>query len=319
MRAVKKSIILLGASGYIGQAFSRELEKRALPFIPVSRKNIDYTILSTLVDYIQEVKPVFLINAAGYTGKPNVDACEVKKAETITGNISLVQTIADACEMTGLPWTHISSGCIYSGAKIVENGQTRIEKDLLVDSVRSLVEQSPSVVRGFSEADAPNFSFAEGPCSFYSGTKALAEEVVARYTNKPYVLRPRIPFDEYDTPRNYLSKLQNYPKVYENFNSLSHLGDFVNAALDLWQTGAPSGVYNVTNPGFVTTKQVVKLIQKIRKIDRGFDFWKGDAEFYTVVKTPRSNCILDVSKLLSTSAKMRPVEEALESALTEWR
>jgi UDP-glucose 4,6-dehydratase len=35
-------------------------------------------------------------------------------------------------------------------------------------------------------------------------------------------------------------------------------------------------------------------------------------------KTPRSNCILDVSKLLATGVPMRPVEEALADALQQW-
>ncbi len=32
---------------------------------------------------------------------------------------------------------------------------------------------------GFREDDAPNFSFRTNHCSFYSGTKALGEEVLA--------------------------------------------------------------------------------------------------------------------------------------------
>jgi UDP-glucose 4,6-dehydratase len=36
-------------------------------------------------------------------------------------------------------------------------------------------------------------------------------------------------------------------------------------------------------------------------------------------KTPRSNCILDVSKLLAAGVAMRPVEEALAEALRQWR
>ena len=66
-------------------------------------------------------------------------------------------------------------------------------------------------------------------------------------------------------PRNYLSKVQRYEKVYDNVNSISHRGDFVRACLDLWERRAPFGIYNVTNPGFVTTRQVVDLVEKILK------------------------------------------------------
>ena len=53
---------------------------------------------------------------------------------------------------------------------------------------------------------------------------------------------------------------------------------------------------------------------------RAFVFWANDEEFYRVAaKTPRSNCILDVSKLLAAGVPMRPVEEALEDSLRQWK
>ena len=92
------------------------------------------------------------------------------------------------------------------------------------------------------------------------------------------------------------------------------------SGLDLWRRRAPFGVYNLTNPGFVTSRQVVDMIRKMLRPDRAFDFWQGDEEFYRVAaKTPRSNCILDVSKLLAAGVAMRPVEEALAEALRQWR
>ncbi|HXR03811.1 MAG TPA: dTDP-4-dehydrorhamnose reductase, partial [Verrucomicrobiae bacterium] len=135
-----------------------------------------------------------------------------------------------------------------------------------------------------------------------------------------YRWRLRIPFDEFDSARNYLSKMQRYPKAYDNVNSISHRMDFVKACLDLWERRAPFGIYNVTNPGFVTTRQVIALIQKILKPAKRFEFWANDEEFYRVaVKTPRSNCVLDVSRLLSTGVKLRPVVEALEDSLRNWK
>ena len=103
-------------------------------------------------------------------------------------------------------------------------------------------------------------------------------------------------------------------------NSISHRGDFVGACLDLWERRAPFGIYNVTNPGFVTTRQVVGLIEKHLKPARRFEFWASDEEFYQVAAmTPRSNCVLDVSKLLATGVPIRPVSEALEHALQNWQ
>ncbi len=312
-------IVLLGASGYIGEAFERVIRERGYPLTPVSRKHLDYTRFEVLVDFIKTVKPSLLINAAGYSGKPNVDACESARAETLAGNTLLPQTIAHACAITGTPWGHVSSGCIYSGAKIVLNGQIRAEKDFTKPELRHLAESDPSVVRGYNETDEPNFSFRDLPCSFYSGTKALAEEAIDG-VGQSYIWRLRIPFDEIDHARNYLSKVQRYEKVYDNVNSISHRGDFAKACLDLWQARAPFGIYNVTNPGYITTRQVVEMIQRILKPKRRFEFWASDDEFYRFgAKTPRSNCVMDMKKLLSTGIKLRPVDEALEDVLRNWK
>jgi UDP-glucose 4,6-dehydratase len=312
-------IALLGASGYIGQAFASELERRQRPFTSLRRKELDYTRFETLVKYLRETRVEFVINSAGYTGKPNVDACEMARAETLAGNSLLPQTIAQACAAVGIAWGHVSSGCIYTGSKVATRAEVRVEKDLTRADLSEVVLKSPERIMGFTETDEPNFSFRAPPCSFYSGAKALGEEAI-KDVGRSYIWRLRIPFDEQDSGRNYLSKVQRYAKVYDNVNSISHRGDFVRACLDLWEREAPFGIYNVVNPGFVTTREVVAQIERILKPNRTFEFWANDAEFYRVAaKTPRSNCVLDVSKLLSAGVKIRPVAEALEDSLKSWK
>jgi dTDP-4-dehydrorhamnose reductase len=311
-------IVLLGGTGYIGRQFAAALEAQGWSFVAPTRAEVDYTRFGVLRDYVARLKPEFLINAAGYTGKPNVDACELNRADTLQGNALFPATVAHVCASLKQPWGHVSSGCIYSGAKVLTQGRVRVERDLTQAPLVFLLRQSRAAFQGFTEEDEPNFSFRRPPCSFYSGSKALGEEAIQGY-GQNYVWRLRIPFDEFDDPRNYLTKLQRYPKIYENVNSLSHRGDFVTACLELWRRRAPFGVYNVTNPGFVTSSQVVEMIQKILKPSRAFAYWASDEEFYRLAaKTPRSNCILDVSKLLATGVPMRPVEEALAEALRQW-
>jgi len=312
-------ILLLGASGYIGTAFVTELQRRKKEFVPLARRQVDYTRFDLLLDFLKARKPAFVINAAGYTGKPNVDACELDKAGTLVGNTLLPQTIAHACAAAGIPWGHVSSGCIYAGAKVLADGKVRAEKDFTRPELRELVAKNPAAIQGFTEADTPNFSFRDLPCSFYSGSKALGEEAMSG-VGQSYIWRLRIPFDEFDNMRNYLSKVQRYAKVYDNVNSISHRADFVKACLDTWELRAPFGIYNVTNPGFVTTRHVVEEIEKHLKPARKFEFWASDEEFYKVAaKTPRSNCVMDVSKLLAAGVKVRPVEEALEDSLKNWQ
>ncbi len=312
-------VVLLGATGYIGQAFAAELRQRQREFIALSRREVDYTRFADLRNFLRDRKPDFLINAAGYTGKPNVDACETAQADTLQGNTLFPMTIAQACESLDIPWGHVSSGCIFAGAKIARGESVVVEKDLTRPDLRELCAKTPGAIRGFTEDDEPNFSFRQPPCSFYSGTKALGEEAIAGL-GRSLIWRLRIPFDEFDNPRNYLTKVQRYPKVYDNVNSISHRADFVRACLDLWNARAPFGIYNVVNPGFVTTREVVEAIERVLKPNRKFEFWASDEEFYRVAaKTPRSNCVLDTTKLLATGVKIRPVHEALEASLARWQ
>ncbi len=311
-------ILLLGATGYIGHAFQTELTRRGERFVALSRSQVEYTKFQSLYDYLKSSRPSFIINAAGYTGKPNVDACESAKADTLQGNTLFPQVLANACAALEIPWGHVSSGCIFAGAWIDYGDGWVVEKDMTKPEFRAIAKDSPEKIRGFDETMTPNFSFRDEPCSFYSGTKALGEEAI-QDVGHSYIWRLRIPFDEFDNPRNYLTKIQRYAKVYNNFNSLSHRGDFVNACLDSWFQKVPFGTYNVTNPGYVSTAEVLEMIKEILKPEREFEFWKSDAEFYTTgAVAARSNCIMDSSKLLKAKIQMPIVHHSLKTALDKW-
>lgn len=286
-------IYLLGGSGYVGHAYQALLTRKGIPFRNVRRADLDYTNVDQLRAALKHDRPEFLINAAGYTGKPNVDACELHKHECLLGNAVLPGVIADACADAGIPWGHVSSGCIYSGSR--PDGT------------------------GFREEDTPNFSFRTNHCSFYSGTKALGEEVLE---GKPgvYVWRLRIPFDNVDNPRNYLTKLMRYQTLLEATNSISQLDEFVAATFACWEKRVPFGKYNVTNPGHVTTSEVVDLIKASGVCNKAFVFFKSEDEFMQkAAKTPRSNCVMDSSKLASVGIPMTPVRDAITHALRTWK
>ena len=284
-------ILLLGASGYIGGAFKAALAQRNLQTLTPTRAQTNYCDFDVLRQYIREQGGIdFLINAAGFTGKPNVEQCEVQRQETLEGNLLLPQMLSHLAKVENFRWLQIGTGCIYNG----DNGGY-----------------------GYTEEDEPNFSFRYNNCSFYSGVKALAEACL-REDARCYVARLRIPFDENDGPRNYITKLLRYSKIYENFNSISHIGDFALTCLDLYQQNCPTGIYNITNEGGISTREVVGLIVEILKPKREFDYFANDEEFYRVAKTPRSNCVLNVNKLVSVGLRMRPVRQALRESLVNW-
>ena len=312
-------IFLLGASGYVGSAFQRELVRRGWPHRAISRSELDYSRFRVLVDVLKSQRPRLVINCGGITGKPNVDACETQRSATIEGNIVLSQTIAEACDVADVRLAAVSSGCIYSGAKVQgDDGTWTIREDLNAPGLAKLLASRSPKIRGFAEDDEPNFTFEHGS-SFYSGTKAIAEKILRAFPSVQ-IWRLRIPFEERDNPRNFLSKLQTYPKLYQNWNSLSHLGDFASTCLDLSAKEQAGGAYNVVNPGYVSTHEVAEMIRDILRPGWEPPFWRDDAEFYReAAQARRSNCLLETGKLAQGGIEMRDVKTALVDSLKQWK
>lgn len=286
-------IILFGSNGYIGHEFKRQLELQKVPVF--LWPNTRTTTFQDLEDWYDEAGyPLVggVINAAGYTGKPNVDACELHKEDTLHGNIAWPQILTDWCMLNDIPLGHVSSGCIYTGTR--PDGKP------------------------FTEEDEPNFTFKHNNCSFYSGTKAISENIVSKW-DKSYIWRLRIPFEENNNSRNYLSKMLNYKKLLNAENSISNKQEFVSACIETMKKKVPYGIYNVTNTGYTSTEHVVSLLKSTIAKDHNFEFVE-ESEFYkTLAKTPRSNCVMSNEKLLSTGIKMRTTEEALNYCVNNWK
>jgi UDP-glucose 4,6-dehydratase len=282
-------IVVLGSTGYVGSKFVNNFHGLGHEVMGVSRNEVNYASLETLRSWIKSRNPRFVINSAGYTGKPNVDACELAKAECLFGNAVLPGIIREVCEDLKIPWGHVSSGCIFSGRR--------------------------SDGKGWKEDDSPNFSFRSPPCSFYSGSKALGEEVLEAAENC-YIWRLRIPFNEERSPRNYLQKLLNYDSLLEAENSVSHLDEFCQKCVESIEKEVEPGIYNMTNPGSVTTTQVTEWMIEQGVTDKQFQFFEDEQHFMNkATKTPRSNCVLDTSKAEMAGIGMRPVEEAMRETM----
>jgi dTDP-4-dehydrorhamnose reductase len=287
-------IIVLGKTSYIALYFSNiftKVFKHKSLFL--SRSDVNYYNHSDLSDLIQHVNAKYLINVAGFTGKPNVDACESAKYACLQGNAVLPGIIREVCEDLRIPWGHISSGCIYSGRR--------------ADG------------KGWTEEDEPNFSFRSPPCSFYSGTKALGEEVLEGAENC-FVWRLRIPFNHENSPRNYLQKLLNYENLLEAENSVSHLEEFCQKCVECFTKDVEPGIYNMTNPGSITTRQVTEWMIEEGLTEKKFNFFDSEEEFMKrAAVAPRSNCVLDTSKAEKAGIGMRPVEDAMIDSIRKMR
>ncbi|QQR55292.1 sugar nucleotide-binding protein [Candidatus Peregrinibacteria bacterium] len=232
---------------------------------------------------LEAQKPEVVVNCAGKTGRPNVDWCEDHKMETLFSNAVAPVILARACEALGLYMVHIGSGCVYEGYK---NGE------------------------GYSEEDTPNF---EG--SYYSRTKAWSERMLKDF--EVLQLRLRMPFDSVPGERNFITKILKYPKVISVPNSISVLEDFMKAAKVLIQKRA-TGIYNVTNPGVITHKEILDLYIELVDPEYRYELFTVE-EMEKLTRARRSNCGLSVKKLESEGIHLRPIAQAIRESLILYR
>ena len=204
-------MITLVGHGYVGQCVAERLKELNLAFM--------------WVRHTQRFTPSGpVINAAGYIGSPNVDACEEHKEETLEGNVSWPLLLE---KKSDFPIVHISSGCIYNGYK----------------------------EGGWTETDHPNFT-----ASHYSLSKVLGQKALEPYLDRSYLLRMRMPFGLKEHSKNLLTKFANYSKLIDGLNSLSRVEDVARVAVHFARNLPTPGIYNLVNPGFITAREIVEMM-----------------------------------------------------------
>ncbi len=265
-------VLIFGGKGYIAAHLKTVYPDAVLPSVDIC----DEVAVQKILD---SEKPTVVINAAGKTGRPNVDWCEDHKLETIMSNVHGPLVLLKACADRSIYWVHIGSGCTYEGT----NGG-----------------------KGFTEEDPPNFSG-----SFYARSKAWIDQILKEF---PVLqLRLRMPFDSSDQPRNLINKLRRYTKILDEQNSLTYLPDFLKVITTL-VAKRKTGIYNVTNPGTISPFQIMQKYKDM--VDPSLSFERLTVDHLAdVVKAGRSNCILSSEKLIREGIELLPVGTAVDEAL----
>ncbi|GAB4834323.1 hypothetical protein Ancab_032576 [Ancistrocladus abbreviatus] len=271
--------LIYGRTGWIGGLLGKLCEAQGIDYQYGSGRLENRPSLES---DIATVNPTHVFNAAGVTGRPNVDWCESHKVETIRTNVVGTLTLADVCREKGLVLINYATGCIFE-----------------YDSDHPIVSGV-----GFKEEDTPNFIG-----SFYSKTKAMVEDLLKNYENV-CTLRVRMPISsDLANPRNFITKITRYEKVVNIPNSMTILDELLPISIEMAKRNL-TGIWNFTNPGVVSHNEILEMYQKY--IDPNFT-WKNFTleEQAKVIVAPRSNNELDTTKLKREFPEMLPIKESL--------
>jgi dTDP-4-dehydrorhamnose reductase len=141
----------------------------------------------------------------------------------------------------------------------------------------------------FTELDRPNFTG-----SFYSATKAPIESILKHYPST-LILRLRMPVSADLSPRSFVTKILAYAHIVNVPNSHSILPELLPVLVALAEH-REEGVFNFTNPGYITHNEVLQLYKQV--VDPSTT-WKNFTveQQAEVIVAERSNCALDTAKL----------------------
>lgn len=262
-------ILILG-KGFISEYLVNYLNDTDHSVDCYSREELDYsndvTLYNKIVDQTEfgdafEEGYSVVINTAGFTGSPNVDECELRKAECFDLNVKLPKTIEGVCKASGINFINVSSGCIYTG----------YDKD-------------------YTEEDEPNFGMYNNEASFYSKTKHACELTLDNsFTN---TIRIRMPITSKDDHKNLLCKLKKYDNIIDFKNSktdVTKLCEFIKVVVENFKPG----IYNAVHNNTLTTKEVTEIMAEYGLQNDNWEFVPYED---LPIKANRSNCVLDNSK-----------------------
>lgn len=270
--------LIFGKKGWLASKFNEFLND----------SQISYTDITDLPAIRREIKdkcPETVINAAGITGRPNIDWCEEHKAKTVAGNTTGPLNILQACSEKNIYWVHLGSGCIFQG-------------------------KGPRG-KGWKEDDSAN------PPSFYSWTKYWTDSVLKYFP--VLIVRLRMPIDVYPSHRNLIDKLVNYPKVINADNSITVIPDFLNAVKQLIDK-KKTGIYHLTNPGAIKPSRIMELYTKIVDPDHKYEVIPAE-QLYSqgLAKAERANCVLNTDKLQKEGIKLKPIQQRIVEVIKEYK
>ena len=279
---MKKQKVLILGKGYVGgYVFANMARNPSIEVDAISKAELDYTDEWYLRDYLKEQRVDYLINAQGFTGRPNVDQAEQEKEACWKYNVQVPVMFNAVCKELHVQPIHITSGCIFTGYD-----------------------------KAWSEADEPNFGVFNSAASFYSTSKHAFESV----SDNGITIRIRMPFCDTLNERSYLTKIHKYDNLISAVNSKTYipeLVDFIEQIIEDERKG--HDVVHFTNPEPLETAGAVELMKEYGLENENWS-WVDLKDLN--LAAGRSNCILDTTKLKEEYGfTMLTETEALRKAL----
>ena len=230
-----RPILITGATGTLGQAFSRLCSHRGLAHVLTSRSDLDICDEESIAAAFERHKPWAVINTAGFVR--TWEAAE-RQEECFKANVTGPEQLARACKLRGIPLVTFSSDLVFDGRL----GRSYVEPD----------EPAPVCEYGRSKAEAE--------------TRLLAIDAGALIVRTSAFFGP---WDRYNFLFNTVERLRRGEDVFASGKSIvspTYVPDLVHATLDLL-LDEEKGIWHLTNQGAVSWHELACQVADRAKLD----------------------------------------------------
>jgi dTDP-4-dehydrorhamnose reductase len=218
-----RQLLITGATGTLGRAFSRICDARGLDHSLLSRRDLDIASSEAVAQVLDCQRPWAVINAAGYG---RVDDAERAPQACFRENAVGAEVLARACAAAGIPLVTFSSDLVFDGRK----GEAYSETDPI----------NPTTVYGASKAEAERRVLAAHPGALVVRTSAFFG-----------------PWDRHNAVWKILNTLAAGQRVEVGTEIVSptYVPDLVHEVLNLLIDGA-AGLWHLANPGALSWNEL---------------------------------------------------------------
>ncbi len=229
-------ILITGANGMLAKEVKEKFEK-GNEIIATDVAELDITDERAVMEYINNLKPEYIINCAAYTA---VDKAEenYELADKINGNGPA--NLAKAAKVAGAKLVHISTDYVFGG-------------DL-------------DTSKDYKEDDA------KAPVTAYGKTKLRGEEEIEKNMEEYYIFRTAWLYGV--GGNNFVKTMTKLGTTRDEINVVSdqhgsptYAKDLTNIIYQAINKKIPYGIYNATNQGYTTWYEFTKEILKEQGIE----------------------------------------------------
>ena len=281
-------ILFFGNKGWIGNQFINFLKTNSLEIINSSYRADDY---ENVHDELVEIKPTHVVCMIGRTHGPGYSTIDYleqpgKLKENLNDNLFSPVVLAMLCSKLNIHLTYLGTGCIFEYDKLDNNYK-------------------------FTENDLPNF-FG----SSYSIVKGYTDRLMHVFEKLNYPVlnaRIRMPLNDENNPRNFITKITSYSKICSIANSMTVLQTVFPILYDLMKE-SHIGTINLTNPGVITHNEILHMYKDI--VNNNFTWENFSVEEQDkILLSKRSNNYLDTSKLEKLYPEVPTISNAVKMTL----